>query len=193
MTDPIKIIKYENESLHFRTTAGSHIPLLRKISGFFDINVVAEFGTGIYSVKTFLDKKYFPKLINLYSYETSEIWGNYIKSFFDDNRWKMHFIGSQKESINKVDLPQNVDLIFVDGLDIQREPLIIKYSNLYNIFVLHDCDADFLMPLVNKFRYKYIYAPPVPKYRHTVILSNKTDVSHMKWDIVWEEDFLKWI
>lgn len=191
MSGNIKVFNFENRDLHFRRTAGSHIPLLRRVAKFFDIKSVIEFGTGIYSLRTFLDKKYYPNLEKINSYETEEVWGHYVKKNVKDARWEMTFMGKTIDGPDKVKFDYPVDLVFVDGTDDHRSLILKKYKFLSNLFILHDCDASFHKCLIKEFKYSFVYVPP--KYRHTAILSDIIDVSKISWDIKWEEDFLKWI
>lgn len=191
MSDIDSFVEFEGKQIFFRRSAGSHIPLLRAISKFLNVKSVIEFGSGIYSLRTFLDKKYFPLLEKIYSYETNKDWINYIKSTFDDCRLETTLINEYSD-INRIYVPGKADIVFLDGPSSQRNAIIEKRKNLSDVFILHDCDIPLHKEKLRKFRYKFVYSPPLG-FRHTAILSDKINVAEIKWDIKWEDDFLRWV
>lgn len=178
-----KNIAFAGESLFVRQTAGSHIPVLRAIPKKFDITSVLEFGTGIYSLTTFLDKKYYDKLEKITSIEKNDTWYEYMGSKYLDDRWSM-----QKEC----SYSERADLIFVDGPSEERKLVLGKMSGCANILVLHDYDTEYTnsQEEIDKYAYKFVYNPPI--CNSTAILSNTIDVSKIDWKIEWSDDFLNW-
>lgn len=187
MQSKYKQISFKGNQITFRKSAGSHIPLLRSIGTKFPIRTVIEFGTGMFSLKTFLDKEYFPLLENIYSYETSNLWIEYMKSLFDDQRWTIESI----KGVKGVNYPCPVDLVFVDGVDDQRISVLNDLKHLSSIFVLHDSEIELFEKPQATFKYRFEYVPP--EFRHTSILSDSVDVSKVKWDVKWDNDFVNWI
>jgi hypothetical protein len=191
MSDIDSFIEFEGKQFFFRSSAGSHIPVLRVVSKFLNVKSIIELGSGIYSLRTFLDKKYFPLLERIYSYETDKTWMNYIKSTFNDCRLKITLI-NQCSDVNRIHMPKKADIVFLDGTSDQRNAVIEKRKNLSDVFILHDCDIPLHKEKLREFRYQFVYSPPVG-FRHTAILSDKINVAEIKWDIKWEDDFLKWV
>lgn len=184
-------VSFKGQNILIRKSAGSHIPVLKSIAQKINIKNVIEVGTGLFSLKTFLDKSCFPDLKKLYSYESSNLWIEYMNSFFKDKRWSVNFIKDNSSLAKDMVSHDSIDLVFVDGLHEHRLFVLNNFKDLYNIFVLHDCELDQFRDIINSFKYKFVYVPP--KYRHTAILSQKIDVSNIEWDIKWDDSFTKWI
>jgi len=185
-------VNFMGQNILIRKSAGSHIPVLKSIAKKMNIKNVIEVGTGLFSLKTFLDRSCFPDLEKLYSYESSNLWIEYMNSIFKDKRWRIKLIEDNYDLSKDMMSNSKVDLVFVDALYEHRLYVLNNFKDLYDIFVLHDCELDQFSDIIkNGFKYKFVYVPP--KYRHTAILSQKIDVGNIDWDIKWDDSFTKWI
>lgn len=185
-------INFMGQKILIRRSAGSHIPVLRSVAQNMNVQNVVEIGTGLFSLKTFLDRSYFPNLKRIYSYESSDLWIEYMKSILKDERWYIKLIENSSEMVEDIRSRGFVDLVFVDGLYEHRLFALEQLKDLSDIFVLHDCELNqFKSILENGFKYKFVYIPP--KYRHTAILSQKVDVANITWNIKWDQSFTTWI
>jgi len=182
-------IIFKGKKFTIRRSAGNHIPVLRSVAGKIKIKKIIEIGTGVFSLGTFLNKKYFPDLRNVYSYETSNFWMEYMNTKFKDSRWKLKLIGENANAIDIAKSVSPVDMVFVDGTHNHRLRALTHLKDMSDLFVLHDSEIDFFKDILEDgFKYKFICIPP--KYRQTAILSNTIDVSKINWDIHWNDDFL---
>ena len=174
---------------------GNHIPILRAIEKIKTIKRVVEFGCGEYSTKTFLDRKHFPALKLLASYETDITWYSKIGSKFEDQRFVLHFIPDSLSALPR--LPDNsFDLMFVDGLHEHRQYIVENLSNVAPLCVLHDSDCYPISPDI--YKYRWTYTPPYPNRSNvqilseTTVLSKSIDVSLLASHVIWEEDYFNW-
>lgn len=176
-------IKFGNENIFIRKSAGTHIPVLRAIPQQIDVKSVFEYGTGIFSLSTFLDKKYYSNLKSISSFEKNNLWIEYMKSKFNDSRWH----------INREYTGGSIaDLIFVDGDKLERKMVLGTVCKNAKIVVLHDYNIEYnnCKAEIDGYKYKFVYLPPV--FNSTAILSNVLDVSKVDWKIKWDNDFFNW-
>ena len=185
-------ITFKGQTIMVRRSSGSHIPVLRAIARYMPVRRVIEEGTGIFSLKTFLDRNYFKDMEQIISFETNKFWIDYMTSMFSDDRWNIVLTKSIEEMENDMVKFAPADILFVDGTYENRLHVLNNVKDVGNIIVLHDCDLpQFELILNNGFKYKYVYVPP--EFRHTAILSDKIDVSSIDWNIEWDNSFMEWI
>lgn len=185
-------ISFNGQTITMRRSSGSHIPVLKAIGEVKNIKSVIELGTGLFSLKTLLDKNIFRHIEKIYSYETSDFWIEYMKSQFSDNRWEIHIIKSIDEMAKDMRKVAPVDMVFVDGIYDHRLYVLNHLKDLSDLFVLHDCELDCFRDIMeNGFKYKFVYESP--EYRHTAIFSQTIDVSKISWNIKWDDSFKRWI
>ncbi len=146
MLDPnIYITEYFNgTTINIRKSAGSHVPMLKFIGQNLKIKSVAEFGTGIYSLGAFLDRKIFKDIQKIHSYETNEQWIDFVKSRYSDSRWNIFLL---KNDLGDLFLSEvgDFDLFFVDGLESHREVICNRFKDKMNYLSLKakvSCFAD---------------------------------------------------
>ncbi len=165
-----------------RTRWGSHIPILRYINNILRVEKVLEVGSGIYSSRTFLDKKYFPDLISVQSFETNKKWYKYMRKT-KDARYSINLI---KHVYN---FPEFYDLIFVDGSESDRKKIMGTMPKSGTIFVMHDSET---YKVSYPQKYSFEYTPPSKKCPSTLVVSDVIDVSVLHGKIKWENDYKNW-
>ncbi|MFA5153832.1 MAG: hypothetical protein WC554_14875 [Clostridia bacterium] len=185
-------IFFKGQKTTIRRSSGSHIPVLKSIAEIKNIKSVIELGTGLFSLKTLLDKNIFRQLEKIHSYETSDFWIEYMESQFNDSRWNIYMIKNTDEMAKSMRSIAPVDMVFVDGTYEHRLYVLNYLKDLSDLFVLHDCELDYFKSIMeNGFKYKFVYK--APEYRYTAIFSDVIDVSKIKWNIKWDDSFKQWI
>jgi len=174
---------------------GTHVPILRAISHNFCIRTVVEFGCGLFSSKTFLNRKYFPYLKNLYSYEVNQKWIDKIRVVVDnDDRWAPILISKNEEDLNNHKYPE-ADCVFIDGEDGHRLYILENFYDMANLMIIHDSKTKTYNRMTKKkFRHYRHFTPPRGWRRSsTCVMSNYININEMKWPVRWNRDFYKWI
>jgi len=170
---------------------GHIVPVLRSINSLYTVTQALEFGCGLFSTSTLLDKKYFPELQSLYSYETKQVWMDRLTDLVDTKRWNPIKISKADSDIMLVKYPC-VDLIVVDGEDSHRNIVVKNLGDHANLFIIHDIDQPRLRKIVKKcFKYVYFYWTPT-RAASAAIASNTIQVEKMDWNIQWSTDYYKW-
>jgi len=129
----------------------THLPILRSLGAILPIKRVLEFGAGLYSTPTFLDRTVFPHLEKLISVEDDWEWLQRVKDYIGSPQMRAHWpdawsrlslrYGSPEKSMLWVDT-DDYDLIFIDsGRTIaDRIPIIeaIAARKPSCVVVIHD-------------------------------------------------------
>jgi hypothetical protein len=165
-----KIPKYEK--FPYRT----HLPILCALENLYKFKNVLELGSGSYSTIAFLDKKLFPNIKKITSYEDNYIWYKKINNKIKKNN-KLQLIYSKNKIENvvqKINL-NTYDLIFVDNSmkdenRIKTIENIIKKKLLKQIIVIHDFEHYPYRFVSKKIFYKYRFKCLSP---NTGILCNE--------------------
>lgn len=155
----------------------THVPMLLEVGRLFgkDIKTIVEHGSGYFSTKVFLDRKFFPALETFISYEAHEEWYKKIKNSVKDERFDYRFY----ENVNEIDFTLKGDLLFVDGIRKHRKKVIEYLNNSFELVICHDTDLKwFREKQRGHFKYIWEYKPPS---RHTGIMSNFVDVRSISW------------
>jgi hypothetical protein len=103
MMEPVRLRAYS-----------SHIPMLMALAHELAIRRVIEFGSGVYSTKTFLDKKIYPHLTYLLTYENIEKWYRRLSSEVSDPRLDYRFYDGQLADVVPELSLNEFDLVFLD-------------------------------------------------------------------------------
>lgn len=93
----------------------THIPVLVGLARLFPIRKVLELGSGEHSTLTFLDRRAFPDLDVLSSFEDDPVWKSKVEALVgDDSRVTFKLVeGLMADAVREVDLA-SYDLIFID-------------------------------------------------------------------------------
>lgn len=93
----------------------THIPILLAMARWRPLAAILEFGCGDISTRAFLDRRYFPKLQRLESYENDGAWAERLShQIGTEPRLNLHLVdGKVASSVEAIDLEQ-FDLIFID-------------------------------------------------------------------------------
>lgn len=183
---------------------GSHIPVLMTLAELKPIKKVIEFGSGKWSTSLFLDKRFFPDLVELISIENDEGWVEHVSSRISDDRFRI--VLSHLNRVNDIfGLLPDPDLVFIDcdgeieGDTLRpankatdpdpsswefytyntRSKIYEHYASRDATVVIHDTQeeqmCDLLKPL---YGHEFYYEPE--KSPATGVFSNSQDVSKIK-------------
>jgi len=170
----------------------SHVPVLRSLGdmGMGDIKVVIEYGCGIWSTRTLLDREYFSDLEELHTCEVRRSWISKVRKMVgDDDRWHTKICKRQYAPLSVVRYRFVADLVFMDGAPRVRYLKHMKKAG--RVMVFHDFERDYARPIKRNFRYISVYRPPDGS-TPTAICSNYIDVSGFAEKVKWETDFHSW-
>ena len=153
----------------FRSTArarhdyATHLPILVGLAKSVPIRSVLELGCGYYSTSTFLDRRVFPHLHSLESYETDPVWAATIKSSINtDSRARLNLVsGSIADSLQRTDL-EAYDLILVDdskSAEDRTETIktLVQRRPQRPIMVVHDFEVPAYADVAKSFRHRYSF------------------------------------
>jgi hypothetical protein len=113
---------------------GSHKPALRALARFMPIRSVIEFGAGLHSTGHFLNRKHFPLLESLVSFEHVADWAAQVRT--DDPRHRI--IVTPTEEFEARSTGMRADFVFLDSAG-GRYALMPHCLTLAPIFAIHDC------------------------------------------------------
>lgn len=120
----------------------SHIPILIGISKFYNIRSVLEFGSGPNSTVLFLDRRAFPVLEKLMSYENDSEWFKKVKKLTaNDQRAVLNYCeGAMVDCVNE-NVVNNYDIVFIDDSICSKDRAETIRSVLKcrpNLVIIHD-------------------------------------------------------
>jgi predicted O-methyltransferase YrrM len=121
----------------------SHLCLLSELGGIRDgVKRVLELGSGIYSTPLFLNKEFYPYVIEVVSIEHNPDWADIVRAKCPDDRLKLIVVPEPTETyLETLDL-DSFDLIFVDNSDsFERRIKTIEYLGRVctdSLVVFHD-------------------------------------------------------
>ena len=133
----------------------THIPVLVGLSRLLNVRKVLELGCGQYSTLTFLDRRAFPDLISLDSYESDAAWFAQMQLMTADRRLALRLTSVRMEAGLESDL-NKYDLIFVDnGADYADRAVTIHLLSKLNprtcVTVVHDFQSPSYRTAANNF------------------------------------------
>jgi hypothetical protein len=127
------------------------------------ITSVLEFGAGHYSTRIFLNRKAFPDLKKLDSYETDQNWRHAMSDVTNaDSRASLHFVdGSMASALGSIDL-ETYDLIFVDDSESSTERVktiraLCARRPQSSLVVIHDYEVPEYIKGAQDFRYRFSF------------------------------------
>lgn len=139
----------------------THIPVLVGLAKAKPIKSVLELGSGHYSTKTFLNRRIFPDLKTLHSYETDSSWATVMKQFTDaDSRASLRVVNGQMASVLEKVNPGDYDLILVDDSNSASERVgtinaLAESPTISPLVVIHDFEVPEYINVARQFRYRY--------------------------------------
>jgi len=158
-----RIWRFTGPEPRARNDYATHIPVLIGLARLRAITSVLEFGAGHYSTKIFLNRRAFPDLKVLDSYETDQNWRHVMSDFTNgDSRAKLHFVdGSMATALEAIDL-ENYDLIFVDDSESAAERVktikaLCARRPQSSLVVIHDYEVPEYIKGAQVFRYRFSF------------------------------------
>jgi len=146
----------------------SHIPVLIGISSIINIKNILELGSGSYSTGLFLNKKAYPNLERLDSYEDDLQWGRKIANDFSkDQRLHLNIVNYPiNQNLVNINYAQ-YDLIFIDdsqkSSDRAKTIKEICNNNLGNsILIIHDFEMDSYRKAAKKIKHYFTFSSYTP-------------------------------
>ena len=141
----------------------THIPVLIGLARLRPITSVLELGAGHYSTKIFLNRRTFPDLRVLDSYETDQNWRHAISDVTNtDSRASLHFVdGSMATALKAIDL-ETYDLVFVDDSESADERVktikaLCARRPQSSLVVIHDYEVPEYIKGAQVFRYRFSF------------------------------------
>lgn len=139
----------------------THIPILLAAACWRPLATILEFGCGDISTRTFLDRRFFPQLEWLESYENDAVWAERLRQQVGaDPRLNLHFVpGAVASIVGAIDLEQ-FDLIFIDDSTTgdERSATIRAVSTKRPrrpVVVVHDFELLMYRVAAQSFRHRY--------------------------------------
>jgi len=158
-----KIWRFTGPGPRARNDYATHIPVLIGLARLRAITSVLEFGAGHYSTKIFLNRRAFPDLKVLDSYETDQNWRLVMSDVTNsDSRASLHFVdGSMATAFEAIDL-ENYDLIFVDDSESAAERVktikaLCARRPQSSLVVIHDYEVPEYIKGAQVFRYRFSF------------------------------------
>lgn len=161
----------------------THLPVLCALEKIYKFKNILELGSGFYSTQIFCDKKLFPNIRKITSYEDNYNWYKLIKNKIKKKK-KLNLIYTKNKIeniIRKINL-ENYDLILVDNSNnaisrIKTIKHIIQKKILKPIIVIHDFEYYPYRLVSKKISYQYRFKCLTP---NTGILQNKKNYFKIK-------------
>jgi predicted O-methyltransferase YrrM len=126
----------------------THIPTLAALGVLLDVRSVLEFGSGMFSTITFLDRALFPNLASLHSYENDAAWYENVKAKTGrDNRLTLNYVEGPLHGLaGRLNLGA-YDLIFIDdattaSLRAETIQQVVRHRGPRNVIVIHDFEVE---------------------------------------------------
>jgi len=136
------------------------LPVLIGLGSRRSIKSVLELGCGHYSTRTFLNRRTFPDLTILDSYETDDSWATALKDVTNDARANIHVVPApMADVIESIDLPA-YDLIFVDDSTSEQDRVatiraLSRRKPPDSFIVIHDFEVRSYIDAARSFRNRY--------------------------------------
>lgn len=160
----------------------THIPVLIGLARIGSVKRVLEFGMGAYSTFAFLNKKLFPDLAELHSFEDNRTWFEEITSVIEDGRWKSHLCAPPlSKVVSEIDF-QGFDLVLIDDSTTVEDRCntiseVLKFCDPNTLVVIHDYEQLSYQNAANLWPHKFNFRSLYP---NTGVIWDKRKVSRMK-------------
>jgi hypothetical protein len=146
----------------------THLPVLLALARLLDVKRVLEFGCGDFSTGTFLDRRAFPKLERLESYENDAEWAKRVRDAAqDDPRLDLRVTRGAIADAAKAAAIEDFDLILVDDsieapLRIATLTTVAQRRPMRAAVVVHDFELPFYREPTGAFRHRFRFTPLNP-------------------------------
>ncbi len=141
LTTPRIVERYSNPY-------ATHLPIIVGLSSMVEIRHVLELGCGEHSTLTFLNRKIFPNLVNLESFENDSKWAQKVVTLCkDDPRLNLRIIErSISDSLDHIDWGL-YDLIFIDDSTTAKERAstitkVVENCSKHSYVLIHDYEVE---------------------------------------------------
>lgn len=160
---------------------GTHVPILIGLANIRPIKRVLELGAGTYSSRLFLDRRAFPNLEQLVSYENDSAWALQVRDIFDDDRATLKVvIGPIHNALadSQLDLG-SFDLVLCDdSMDATARSATIRWvaEHLahHAVLAVHDFEVPFYRHAAEVLPHSFVFDVFNP---HTGVCWGRADVS----------------
>lgn len=163
---------------------GSHVPVLQAIARYRSIKTVLEYGCGPNSTAIFLDRRYFPDVVSVTSYESDSAWQQLIsKQYGHDLRLDL-LHQSLDQMLDKCKATADLVLIDCASTGLNNDPDYYHRAQLYRsyenderaIVVLHDTEQAVLSAVIERAAYAHSRTHVPHQGPWTTIASNAHDL-----------------
>ncbi len=157
----------------------THLPVLIMLGQVRRIERILEFGSGEYSTLAFTDKRIFPYLEALDSYENDETWAEKMRVRLAGNeRVRVRYCAARMSDVAECIELDGYQLIFVDDSESWEERTktieVITSKEPMATVVIHDYEVKQYRKAAEGFRLKHRFAALTP---NTGVLSNERQFS----------------
>jgi hypothetical protein len=133
----------------------SHLPILIGLGTMLPIKSVFEFGAGMYSTTTFLNRDVYPLVDRFTSLESDLTWAQKVLDAVPGDD-RIQFINSTEHYA-----PSGYDLVFVDNGPEQHKIETIRYMTLdfgsNGLYVIHDSECGTYANEIRKFTHSWFF------------------------------------
>ncbi len=152
----------------------THLPVLIMLARTQKVERVLEFGSGMCSTAAFMDRRIFPHLTRLDSYENDEAWAAKVSSLIaDDHRVKYHITNGPMSEVAASVLTEGYQAILIDdsqnAVDRAKTITAIARRRPAATVVVHDFDVRAYRVAARPFLRKHRFCALTP---NTGVLSN---------------------
>jgi hypothetical protein len=156
---------------------GSHVPVLAACAAIMPIREAIEIGCGRYSTQAFCNKKLFPDLARLISFESKHQWITEVLCIIDKDPRVSFVLGEDVQTLAAVPRMPDVDLALIDGSDEKLRPeFVIALRDKARVIVAHDTEEGY-GDVFRKFKYRKSFCVPFPE---TTVVSDIVPVRQIR-------------
>jgi len=142
------------------TPYATHLPVLIAIPTMVSVEKVIEFGAGVHSTPTFLDRRVYPHLTQLHSYENDPTWADRVRvETGRDDRFTLSVIAEPMAEVANRILLDDADLVFLDDSTCEAERVRTIKSLAARkppaVVVVHDFEIASYRHATKAFNYSY--------------------------------------
>ena len=141
----------------------THIPILIGLAYLYEVRRILEFGCGNYSTRLFLDRRIFPNLEQLLSYENEHDWHKkFAATLQNDERANLCYVhGSMASVVASVPFDE-YQLVFIDDSGVIPERVktirqVLAHRSTQNIVIIHDFQTGDYYNATTNTQHRYVF------------------------------------
>lgn len=141
----------------------THIPILVGVASVLDVTRVLELGSGRYSTLTFLDRKAFPCLTRIDSYEDDATWAAEVTTLAQgDKRLRLFVVDGRIAQAASQAAEEAYDLIFIDDSAAMEERIVTISTmaakpGLRGLVLIHDFEIQEYRQAASPFAHRFVF------------------------------------